>query len=360
MHRSSAAIAFTILLASACVETVNAQVEPDILGKGRELVGQYLAETGTPGLAVAIGVGDSLVWVEGFGLADVEHNVPVQIFTRFRIASVSKSLTSAAVGLLHEQGLLDLDIPVQTYVPSFPEKGYPITTRDLGAHLSGLPHYEAEDFVNLTHYENVVGALDKFKDRPLLFQPRQRFHYSSFGYNLISAVVEGAAGKSFLEYMEAAVFRPLGMVSTEADRYTSIIPHRTSYYEVTVDGELRHAPFTDSSDVWAAGGFLSTPRDLVVFGSAMLNNELLEPETTALLFERSRTADGEVTESGLGWFFNEVDGHATVGHTGGHFGASAFLLMIPEQQIVIAAAANAAHERFYPMVVELARLFLRE
>lgn len=300
------------------------------------------------------------MWVEGFGLADVEHNVPVQIFTRFRIASVSKSLTSAAVGLLHEQGLLDLDIPVQTYVPSFPEKEYPITTRHLGAHLSGLPHYEADDFVNLTHYESVVDALDKFKDRPLLFRPGQRFHYSSFGFNLIGAVVEGAAGRPFLEYMEEAVFSPLGMASTEADRYASIIPHRTSYYEVSDDGELRHAPYTDNSDLWAAGGFLSTPRDLVVFGRAMLNDELFEPETTALLFGQARTADGEATESGLGWFLNEVDGHATVGHTGGHFGASAFLLMIPEKQIVIAAAANAFHERFYSLVVQLAGLYLRE
>lgn len=161
MSRSSAAIALTILLVSACLETVDAQVTPDILRQGREIAGQYLAETGTPGLSIAIGVGGRLVWAEGFGLADVEHNVPVQNFTRFRIASVSKSLTSAAVGLLHEQELLDLDRPVQAYVPSFPEKEYPITTWHLGTHLSGLPHYEAGDFVNLIPYESVVDALDK-------------------------------------------------------------------------------------------------------------------------------------------------------------------------------------------------------
>lgn len=152
--------------------------ETDTLNKGRDIIKQFMDKTGTPGVSVAVKVRDSLVWTEGFGLADVEHNVPVRINTKFRAASVSKSLTSVSVGLLHEQGLLDLDVAVQTYVPAFPEKEHPITTRQLGAHQSGLPHYQEEDFVNLIHYESVMEALNKFKDRPLLFKPGERYHYS--------------------------------------------------------------------------------------------------------------------------------------------------------------------------------------
>jgi uncharacterized protein len=349
----------SLLLHVTAVEQ-EAQTAPadDALRKARERIGRYMAETGTPGVSVAVQVGDSLVWAEGFGLADVEHGVPVQVFTKFRIWSISKSLTSAAVGLLHEQGRLDLDAPVQTYVPSFPEKSHPITPRQLGGHLSGLPHYGEEDVANLVRYESATHALDKFRDRPLLYEPGERFHYSSFGFNLLGAVVEGAAGRPFLDYMEEAVFDPLGMRDTGPDRYEAVIAHRTGFYEVTEGGELRHATFTDNSDLWAAGGFLSTPTDLVRFGSAILNNEMLRPETRALLFQSMRTADGEDTGVGLGWFLNEVDGRGWVGHTGSHFGGGASLLMVPDDGFVIAATANAYAQRFFPMIAELAELFL--
>src|SRR5690606_22611261 len=153
-----------------------------------------------------------------------------------------------------------------------------------------------------------------FKDRPLLFAPGERYHYSSFGFNLLSAVVEGAAGRPFLEYMDEAVFIPLGMEHTEADRYEAIIPHRSGFYEVTDDGALRHAAYTDNSAVWAGGGFLSTPSDLVAFGSGLLNGDLVRPETLELLFSPMQTTDGEATGYGLGWQLEEVGGHRVVIH----------------------------------------------
>ncbi len=351
--------AIYLAILSVCLVSVDAvaQGEADAHRQGRELIERYMSETETPGLSVAVQVADSLVWAEGFGIANVEHKVPVHLNTRFRVGSISKTLTSVAAGLLYEQGLLDLDVPIQTYVPSFPDKGAPITTRQLGGHLSGVPNYEGEDFVNLIHYESVLASLDKFKNRPLVSPPGEQFHYSSFGFTLISAVVEAASGEPFLDYMDAAVFGPLGMESTTADRYEMVIPHRTGFYEITDIG-VQTAIFTDNSDVWAGGGFLSTPSDLVSFGSGLLRGDLVRPETLELLFRSMTTRDGEVTDYGFGWMIEDVDGYRMVGHGGSHFGAKAHLLLFPEAQVVVAVTANSRHRSFHQMAKTLASFYL--
>lgn len=351
----TAGLALVVVLAALLPLPVSAQSLDDAVAEGRRLLSEFVDISTTPGVSIAVMVGDSLVWAQGFGLASVEHEVPVTPETRFRIGSISKSLTSVGVGLLVQRGRLDLDAPVQTYVPSFPEKAHPITTRHLGGHLSGIPHYDDVDMVNRVHYESVTHALDKFKDRPLLFEPGERFEYSSFGFNLISAVVEGAAGRPFLEFMEEEVFDPLGMEHTVPDRFDAIIPDRTEFYFATEDGpasrprlrpgrargELRHAPFVDNSDVWAGGGFLSTPTDLVTFGRRLLEGALLEAETRDLLWTSMRTNDGEETGYGFGWFVRTAPGGGSgIGHTGGHFGATALLSLYPSEDVVVAVTAN--------------------
>lgn len=320
---------------------VASQSIPEAIQSARSIVERFRAEYDIPGISIAVAVHGEIVWEEEWGLADVEDGTPVGRGTRFRIGSVSKALTSAAVGLLYEEGRLDLDAPVQRYVPSFPEKEYPITTRQLGGHTSGIPHYGRGDFANFVRYESVVAALDKFKDRELLFVPGERYEYSSFGYNLISAVVEGAARVPFVEYMDSAVFAPLGMELTVVDDYRRIIPGRTDFYELTEAGDLRHAPFTDNSDVWAGGGYLSTSSDLVRFGVGMLNGTLLSPETTGMMFTPTATSSGEPSPYGLGWRVSMAPGGVRIlGHGGSHFGARAQLVLVPEHGVVFAMLAN--------------------
>src|SRR5881296_3876945 len=161
------------------------------------------------GLQVAVGVDGKLVWSEGFGYADVACKVPVTAETQFRIGSVSKPLTAAALALLYERGKLDLDAPIQRYVPYFPDKGYPITTRQLAGHLAGIRHYQGDEFVLNRRFASVREGLEIFERDSLLFPPGTRFSYSSYGFNLISAVIEGAAREEFLRYMTRNVFRPL-------------------------------------------------------------------------------------------------------------------------------------------------------
>ncbi|HUF25829.1 MAG TPA: serine hydrolase domain-containing protein [Gemmatimonadaceae bacterium] len=311
------------------------------IDSARRIAERLVAERNIPGLSVAVAVNGEVVWREGFGWADVENRVPVTPNTRFRIASISKPVTAVAVGLLVEQGRLDVDAPVQRYVPGFPQKPWPVTTRHLAGHLAGIRHYNGDEFRSAVSYPTVTSALTVFNDDSLLHQPGTRYAYSSYGWNLISAVVEGAAQEGFLRYMREKVFAPLGMNATIAEHPDSIIPHRARFYERGRDGVLLNAPYVDNSVKWAGGGFLSTAEDLVRFGSAHMQPGFLSAETLRLLHTSQRTSAGRETGYGIGWSVGRDSlGRRTIGHSGGAMGGSTYLLVLPEQRVVVALLAN--------------------
>src|SRR2546425_5449836 len=196
-----------------------------IVARERTLVCERLA-TRIPGVQVAVAVNGKLGWSDGFGDADAERQKPVTRETQFRIGSVSKPLTATAVVLLYERGKLDLDAPVQRYVPSFPDKGYPITTRQLAGHLAGIRHYKDQEFFSNRLYASVLDGLKIFQDDSLLFPPGTRFSYTSYGWNLVSAVGEGASGGKFLHYISAQAVLPLALTHTAPDRVDRPIPGR--------------------------------------------------------------------------------------------------------------------------------------
>ena len=175
----------------------------DTADRSAALSAQYVEESGLSGIAISVAIGGEITWSEGFGFADVEQNVTVDsALTKFRVGSTAKSMTAMALGQLHEAGKLDLDKPIQAYLPEFPEKEGTITTRMLAGHLAGIRHYASdEEFLSAVPYASITNALTIFSDDPLLFLPGTEFSYSTYGYNLISAVVERAADQEFLSYM---------------------------------------------------------------------------------------------------------------------------------------------------------------
>lgn len=311
------------------------------IDSGRAIAMRLLQERGIPGLSVAVAVDGEVVWSEGFGYADVENRLPVTSLTRFRIASISKPVTAAALGLLIQEGKLDLDAPVQRYVPTFPQKPWPITTRLLAGHLAGIRHYDGDEFRSAIAYPNVTAALAVFANDSLLHQPGTRYAYSSYGWNLVSAVIEGAAQDDFLGYMRERVFTPLDMHATVAEHPDSIIPYRARFYQRGRDRKLLNAPYVDNSVKWAGGGFLSTAEDLVRFGSAHLQPGFLSEETLRLLHTSQKTTAGRETGYGIGWSVGrDSTGRRTIGHSGGAVGGNTYLLLLPDQRVVVALLAN--------------------
>ena len=294
-----------------------------------------------PGISVAVGLEERIVWSEGFGWADIEQRVPVTPATRFRVGSVAKPMTAALLALVYEEGKIDLDAPVQRYVPSFPVKKHPVTTRELAGHLAGIRHYQGNEFFSSRHYETVPEGLEIFENDPLLFQPGKQFSYSSYGWNLISAVLEGATGKPFLPQMQARIFDPLGMRSTVADWNRLIIHDRARPYAIDPEERLANAPYVDNSYKWAGGGFLSTAEDLVRFGQAHLKPGFLKAETLSLLHTSQKTSDDKATGYGIGWTLaQDQQGRRVIRHGGGSVGGTTHLAIYPQQGLVIAVITN--------------------
>jgi len=298
-----------------------------------------------PGFSVAVAINGTIVWSEGFGLANVEHDVLATPKTRFRLGSVSKVLTAAGVARLVEDGKLDLDAPVQSYVPDFPKKQWPVTTRQLAGHTAGIRHYLPKDFSGplngAPHFESVTKGLAVFQDDPLLFEPGTNYVYSSYGWNVVSAVIEGAAKEEFLSFMQRAVFEPLGLRSVSADYVDRIIPNRTAFYSRTREGVLQHAPHIDSSYKWAGGGFLSSAEDLARFGSAHLVPGFLKQSTLDLLLTSQKLTSGKETGVGIAWRSGvDRQGRKILHHGGTIEGGRAMLMMFPESKVVVVLLSN--------------------
>ena len=311
------------------------------IARARALVQRRIAGA-IPGAQVAVWLDGRSIWSEGFGEADLEQAVAVTPLTRFRIGSISKSLTSALLGLLVEEGRLDLDAEVQRYVPAFPRKPWPVTTRQTAGHLAGFRHYRGDEFAISRHYASVTEGLSIFADDSLLFEPGTDYRYSSYGWNLISAVVEGAGGQPFLQQMQARVFEPLGMTRTSPDLLDTLLDRRGRYYDHhAATGPYTNSPAVDNSYKWAGGGFLSTADDLCRFASALLRPGFLSPETVRLLWTSQRTRAGRVTGYGMGWFVGpDSTGRATAEHGGGSIGGTAILMIYPESKLVVAVLTN--------------------
>ncbi|HEX5718650.1 MAG TPA: serine hydrolase domain-containing protein [Thermoanaerobaculia bacterium] len=348
------------ILLLACAVLLQAQAPP-ASEKARAMMEELRVQTGSPGLSAAVAVDGKIVWAEGFGLADAENQVPVSPESRFRLGSISKLITVAAAAKLVEAGKLDLDAPVQRYVPSFPAKEQPITPRQLAGHLAGIRHYNLQDFsLPVRRYERLTEGLGIFQNDPLVHAPGSAYLYSSYGYNLFGAVVEGAAGKDFGGAVDELVIQPLGLKSTALDYPERILERRVRFYRKEADGTLANEGAIDSSYKWPSAGFLSTASDLVRFGSAHLRDGFLKPETRSLLFTSQRTAAGEETGVGIGWRIGKDGaGRRFLHHGGAIDGGRAFLLLYPDQKIAVAILANLSGARYAEGEAQkLAELFL--
>jgi serine beta-lactamase-like protein LACTB, mitochondrial len=306
-----------------------------------------LSEAGIPGLSVAVGTGTDIVWSEGFGFADLDAKTPATPQTIYRIGSVSKLLTVAALAAITEKGQVDLDAPIRTYLPNGPNHFGQINARQLAGHSGGIRHYNgAQEVITQSQCDTVAAAVATFGDDPLLHDPGSRYAYSSYGYVLLSHVIEKARGKPFLETVDEMVLAPLGLSSTRPED-TGIIDPATSAFYVFWRGEVMPSPPMNVSCRWAAGGFHSTAEDLTRFMLAHVNGGWLKPQTVELLFTPQRLNDQTPTKVGLGWrVATDPSGRRFVHHGGDITGGRSFVLMYPDQKLAIAICCNLGRARF--------------
>jgi CubicO group peptidase (beta-lactamase class C family) len=356
----------------------------EAVAKGRASARRLAAGEKLPGLSLAVALNGEIVWAEGFGWANLETQRPVTPATLFRIGGISQTLTAAAVGLLSERGRLDLDAPVQRYVPDFPEKKWSISTRQLMSHTAGI-RPQGESFFRDITCASDAERLAIFADDPLRFPPGTEFLYSPYGWLLVGAVVSAAAKEPYLDFMQREVLSPLGMDDTMADIAGEAPAERAQFYypRMALNPRLglHDADIVDMSCLLPAGGFLSTPSDLVRFGSAMMGDDLLATATVEELQRPVQLASGVSTGQALGWVVQNLplglDGSLTrvlgqglgdpvrrgklsAGTVGGHaFGGTTSLVTIPEHRLAIAVATNVSgSENVFLLSTELADAFI--
>jgi len=342
----------------------------DAVKQGRQIVRAALVEQNLPGLSIAVGTGSEIAWAEGFGWADLEKRVPVEPQMRFRIGTASTMLTSAAVGLLLEKDRLKPDDEIQTYVPEFPDKQWPVTLRQLMGHVAGVRNDGGDEGPLFTvRCQRPVEALQYFKESALLFQPGTRYRYSSYGWILVSAAVEAAADEPFLSFMRKRVFEPLGMDQTEADSAAEPMANRVTFYFPRFAAAPRYGPDLmrplDYSCYAGSSVFLSTPSDLVRFAMAINSGKLLRPATVQLLQTSQRLASGQETGYGLGWDLETVTvaGQETtvVGHDGESLGGMvASLMTLPKYGIVVSVTSNISYADTFGLGVKIAQAFAEQ
>ncbi len=324
-----------------------ASLPPDKAARVEAAIAATMSRRGIPGLSMAIAKDDAIIWQGGFGVADVENNVPARASTVFRIASVTKALTAVAAMQLVEKGALDLDAPVQKYAPSFPEKTSPITTRQVLAHLSGIRNYRRGEEERTHRYSSLTEALGIFKDDPLEHEPGTRYTYTTYGYTLLGVIIEGASGMAFPDYVRRRIFEPAGMQRSFVDDIHAIIPNRARGYTPRVyavfDGAWRNASLMDSSYKIPGGGLVSTAEDVARFAIAAQNGVLIKPETFAEMSKGRQARGGEPTRYGYGWYIDgrpgrEPDG--SVWHGGVQQGFTADLWILPGRRFALATLTN--------------------
>ncbi len=336
----------------------------DAIAQGEQHVRASMLAQNLPGVSVAVGVGGDIVWAEGFGWADLERKVPVTAGTRMKIGSASTVLSSAAAGLMLQEGRLDLDEPIQRHVPDFPEKPWPVTLRQVMGHVAGLRSDGGDEGpFRSTHCDRTLDGLQLVADRSLRFEPGTAYRFSSYGWILVSAAVEAAAGEPFFTVMQKRVFEPLGMHDTMPD--TELVENRAMTYFPRM-GDPRYGsdggPRTTDYSCYSGGAaFLSTPSDLVRFGMGIGSGTLLEPVTLQLLQTPHRLSSGLETDYGLGWELRSVAMFGRhirqAGYEGSWMGGPVATFMMLPGGLVIAVTSNIAYADTLGIGMKIAERF---
>ncbi len=302
------------------------------------LVRAELARSPHGGLSVGVMQGERR-WVRGYGLRDQVRHKPATPRTTYRFASITKSFTAVAVLQLVEQGRLSLDAEVHTLVPGVPAQPWPVTVRQLLGHLGGVSHYDGPEAAENVRRLDTAGALALFVHKPLVAEPGTRFVYSTWGYNLLGATVEAVSGQAYGEYLRAHVFAPSGMSTAALDDYRTRDLEQAVGYRLS-QGRLAPSHYLDVSSRFAGGGTRGSVEDLLAFGRALLQHQLVSEATTRRMWAPMSTREGLSTDYGMGFATYPLRGHAVVAHAGGQPETTTLLLLLPAEDVVIALATN--------------------
>jgi CubicO group peptidase (beta-lactamase class C family) len=347
---------------AAAVPAPAAQAPGDeALAKKIDEVMTEVYKPGQPGAAIVVRKDGRTILRKGYGTADLELGVDVEPDMIFRLGSITKQFTAVSVLMLAEQGKLGLQDEITKFLPGYPTQGRTITVEHLLTHTSGIQSYtDLPEWLSLWRKDfSVKELIDFFKDKPMQFEPGERWAYNNSGYILLGAIIEKVSGESYEKFVDGHIFKPLGMKSSCYGNTERIIPRRIPGYQSGQDGII-NAPYLSMTQPYAAGSLLSNVDDLAVWSEAVFSGRLLKKEWLDKAFTPYKLKNGESTGYGYGWFVANERGHRSIEHGGGINGFTTYEMTFPEDRIFLAILTNSAIEgrEPEPRAVKIARLAL--
>ncbi len=358
-------VATAILTACSLTAQIDSRQILDFLERTRD-------DKGLPGLAAAVSIDGKIVFSEGVGYAELDNRSPQTGRSVNNIGSVSKVVATVGLMKLVEQGKVDLDAEIQTYIPFYPTKKWPITLRHILTQTSGTRHYNGVEFGEhrsgaLRHYDSFEEASKIWRDDPLLFEPGSAWSYSSHAFNLLQGVIESASGEDFESYLRQNVFEPAGMLATQFDVLSRVIGGRGHGYRRNDGGGFSHADREDPSFKFAGGGILSTVEDLVRFCDGLNRGMILKQTTIATMMKPQLDASIKTFgdnprrlnfQQALGWRIATLRGHRYSTHGGSVKGVKTYLANFADAGLIIAVQGNEASFNPGPVALAIASMLL--
>ncbi len=335
------------------------QVRAALENQTDSLLAVYKKSRNVMGLAVSITVDGEVVYQKGFGYSDYSNKQPVNpVTTLFRVGSISKPFTTSGLIRLIENKKVHPDSSIYKYITDYPNRRWPSTVRQLAGHQGGIRSYRNDEFYMNQPFHSVREALDIFAQDSLIYKPGEDYVYSSYGYNLLSYVIEQVAGKQLDDYLREVVFDPLDMKLTQPDDKSKDIPQRAVGYKRS-NGRTVVAEEVDLSNKWAGGGYLSSAEEVSRFAVAHSRAGFVRQYLLSMLQTPRLTNQGEVTEYGMGWT-NRLDdmGNTVIGHSGGSVGGSCQMVIFPDHGITVVVLTNQSFVNFGGIQFKLGQLYI--
>lgn len=362
--RFTVVITLCLVVHLAGAGAVSAQAQPpsdgELISRIDELVNAALKQPGAVGFSVAVARGEKIIIARGYGLAEAEHEVPADADTMFRIGSITKQFTAAAIMRLHEQGKLGLDDDMHKFLPDFPTQGHTVTIRHLLTHTSGIHSYTSDgEFMvkrtglELTHDE----LLAEFKDDPFDFAPGEKWAYNNSGYYLLGMIIEKISGKPYGQYVQNEFFTPLNLTRIRYDSTPEVIKNRAQGYRWENDKLLNDLSMAMSIP-GGAGGLISSAQDLVRWQIALVNGGVVSEESFKQMCTPVTLSSGKTRDYGFGLMMKEHRGHPYISHGGGIFGFNSTMWYFPDEQLHVVVISNGQDAPSSALVVDIAEAAL--
>ena len=324
------------------------------------LASKFSASEELTGFTIGVARGKDTLFLKGYGFADLENSVAASETTVYRIGSITKMFTAAAILLLVEEEKISLDDSISKYLNEYPD-GERITIRHLLTHTSGIFSYtDLPGFLKRARHDlKPAEIMALFQDEPVHFSPGEMFRYCNSGYLLLGIILEKVTGQQYETFLKDRIFEPLDLDATVYDRHRKIIPNRARGYAKRGDQTV-NAPFVSMSQPYSAGALASTAGDLLnwmrsLAGGKVLNSELFQQMTTP-----GELINGTKIKYGFGCFLDKVDGRTAVRHGGGIPGFVSELAYFPESELTVAVLINTNQNVARKMVNQIAKLYLTE